>query len=433
MMAGGVVLCLVTAFEASHAQAGLLPDSLLYPEYRYYDEPINPKLYLIRPGERLPVVLIGTSLGAISLSVGPEGMIIDQNLGSFDMNGKTLSQARQILLEPLKKLYNCETIYISVGNPYRAGVTVSGAVAHPGTYIGFTSQRVSEIIKQAGGVTSTGSRRGIVFSGGPKPLKVDLDLAEFASNNSANYPIYAGSSIFVPPISEKRVQIVGENPRALELLESDSLATISALAGGGTMLDRPLMVLDGVWRAATETDIEDQAVFQIQPIHPDGRIALFGGVKKPGRFAYTNGLTLSELIGQAGGYSDDADQKRIAIFRRLPEDEWQHTSEIRIPIMASASAGISNGQLIRGDSVFVPVAVGFVQVVGQVRMPGYYPYVSGSSVGAYIRMAGGFSKKADTESISLTNRITSMAASVAQDAIPGDGDQVRVELKLEER
>lgn len=416
------------------AQSDPLPDSLLYPEYRYYDAPVDPALYLIRPGETLPVVFIGTSLKEISLKVGPEGLIIDQHLGRFDMNSKTLAEAREILIEPLKQLYNCEMIHISIGIPYRVAITVHGAVEKPGTYLGFTSQRVAEIIEQAGGVTDFGSTRKIIFKGGPRDLTVDLDLAIFAANYETNYPLYAGISIFVPRSSEKKVHLMGDSPKSIELLDSDNLETIKALAGGVDQNDDdPLMVLGEGWRVATADDLKDQAVFRLDQSPADNRLIMFGGVNSPGRYEFTDGLTLSNLIDRAGGLTPRADRDRIAIFRRLPEDEWGNESLERIPIMTGSTNGNFHGRLAAGDSVFVPVSIGFVRVVGQVRSPGYYPYQAGLNLKDYIRQAGGFTNQADRENLSLKNRVTGVSSQAALDAVPGDGDQVRIEKKLEER
>ena len=430
--------CLLVSLSISAgsilAQSGTLPDSLLYPEYRYYDEPVDPTLYLIRPGETLPVTFIGTSLKEISLKVGPEGLIIDQNLGSLDMNGKTLSEARAILNEPLKQLYNCETIYISIGSPYRVAITVNGAVEQPGTYLGFTSQRVAEIIEQAGGVAAYGSTRKIIFTGGPQALAVDLDLAILAADYETNYPLYAGVSIFVPRSSEKKVHLMGDSPRSIELLDSDNLEIIKALAGGrGNNDDNQLMVLAESWRVATGSDLKDQAVFQLDKPSADDRLILFGGINRPGRYEFSDGVSLTNLIDRAGGLTAQADRDRIAIFRRLPEDEWGNESLERIPIMTRSSNGNFHGSLAPGDSVFVPVSIGFVRVIGQVRAPGYYPYLSGQSLKDYIRLAGGFTNQADRENLSLKNRVTGVSSQAAVDAIPGDGDQLRVEKKLEER
>lgn len=432
------LVCLLVSLTALAdiilAQSGTLPDSLLYPEYRYYDEPIDPDLYLIRPGEYLPVTFVGTSLKAIRLKVDPEGLIVDQNLGRFDMNGKTLTEARAVLLDPLKRLYNCESIHISVGSPYRVAITVNGAVAKPGTYLGFTSQRVSEIIEQAGGVSDHGSTRKIMLAGGSLVLTVDLDMAIFAAENQTNYPLYAGVSIFVPLSSEKKIHLMGRQPRSIELLDSDNLETIKALAGGGGHNDNDqLMVLAEGWRVATENDLVDQAVLQLNRPEPDDRLILFGGVNRPGRYEFTDQISLADLIEQAGGLSSQAVRDRIAIFRRLPEDEWGNESLTRIPIIARSENDAFSSLLTPGDSIIVPISIGFVQVVGQVRVPGYYPYQAGLTIKDYVKIAGGFTKQADTEDLSLRNRVTGVSSQTAVDAIPGDGDLVWVEKKLEER
>ena len=142
-----------------------------------FDQPIDPDKYLIRPGERLVVTPVGGGILPVVLVVDPEGRIIDPKMGVVDVFGKTLTQIRSILASPLSQQYRAERIVVSVEGPRVVPIKVTGAVNYPGTFSAATSQRVSDIIKLAGGLKSSGSTRHIQFLGGPKPIRVDFELA----------------------------------------------------------------------------------------------------------------------------------------------------------------------------------------------------------------------------------------------------------------
>ena len=137
-----------------------------------YDRPVNPNLYLVRQGEILTVTFVKTSLPELRLTINAEGKLVHPTLGTYDLHGMTLTQVREALRAPLARHYNAEMIDISIGGPTLVTITVLGAVTNPGTYRGWTSQRVSEVIALAGGLTSEGSSRRISFTGGPAAVPV---------------------------------------------------------------------------------------------------------------------------------------------------------------------------------------------------------------------------------------------------------------------
>ncbi len=409
--------------------------------YRYFDHPIDENIYLIRPGDQLVVTFIKANLAPLRLTVNPEGKIIDGTLGIFDLSNKTLYEAKQILEEALRELYNVDEVAISVTEPLKVGIPVSGAARSPGLYTAYTSQRVSEIIDSAGGVLPTGSRREIIFSGGPQEIKVDLDRADYLGDNAANPYLYAGFKVYVPSKSKEVVQVVGEVnlPREVELLPGDDVKLLVALAGGarhsadtasvqifgkivrGDNRERKIEAGDIIWMPAESgaSELRD--------------LTVFGAVGKPGKYDYQEGLTLDQLIHEAGGFVANANSDRTTVFRRAEVDEWGRVSDLRYPI---ANVVTGNGQLqsvpIRpDDSVFVPVKVGYVKVGGEVRYPGLFPFHEGSSAMSYITAAGGFLPTADRALINLYNRVSKVTSSHSPEVQVLDGDEVIVNVREE--
>lgn len=399
-----------------------------------YDRPVNPNLYLIRPGEQLTVTFLKSSLAGLNLSVNAEGMLVHPTLGIFDLRGMTLAQVRQKLQDPLARQYNAKEINISIGPPTLVTISVLGAVVRPGTYLGWTSQRVSDIIEAAGGLAADASSRRITFSGGPAPVMVDLDRAIFLGQDTLNPRLYAGFRIEVPYRTNDRVQVIGEvqRPREIELLPDDSVGSVLKMSGGiSRSVIKPEIELLGqsgrklsVGDRLTSGDIVGVRDAQETANKP---ILVMGEVKTPGQYPANSATTLAQAVQSAGGVTSQANQARITVFRLAESEEWSRANRFRYAI-----DGITNGSdmmsfvLRAGDSVFVPRTLGFVKVEGMVGRPTVVPYLPGKTVSYYVNAAGGFLPKANRSEANLTNRITSLSTMVAVSTQVQDGDIITV-------
>ncbi len=437
------VVCFTVA-SYSPGQASSVPDSVgfgLTNSYRYFDQPINPDIYLMRPGDELVVSFIKAKLLPLTLVVDPEGKVIDATLGVFDFSHKTLSEAKETLRKPLRELYNVDEIVISVTGPSKVSIAVSGAVQSPGLYTSYTSQRVSEIIDSAGGVLAAGSRRWIVFSGGPQDIIVDLDRADYLGDNTANPCLYAGNSVYVPSKSDELVQVVGEvnNPREIELLLGDDLKLLLALAGGVRShadIGAIQIIGSSIQGPTQEKNIEaDDIIFVPAKTggNESGRVIAFGAVNKPGKYEYQEGMTLEQLIRQAGGFAPHANSGRTTVFRRAEVDEWGRTTNIRYPISSVVKSNtIFEAMFLRpADSIFVPVKVGYVKVSGEVRNPGLFPFLEGGTAMSYVNAAGGFLPTAEKNRINIYNRVSRITSSLSPEVLVLDGDEVIVNVREE--
>jgi len=429
-----ILVALLFSAAGVTAQTGAVIDSALAEGYRYYDQPIDPDQYIVRPGEKLVVTFVNTNLASITLTVGPEGKIVQRNLGVLKIAGQTLSDVRRQLHDPLSQLYNAEEIDISVSDPYPVWISVTGSVTSPGSYKGYTSQRVSEILNKAGGVSADGSTRDIVFTGGPQQLTVDIDRSVYLADDSKNPCLYAGTSIFVPEKSDSLVSIVGEvkQPRMIELTPGDDLELLLQLAGGvKRSADRSQIhvVGDSARVISGQGAIESGDVIAVPAYETHsnrGAVLIFGAVVRPGRFQYRDGLTLADALGLAGGTTADANALRITVFRRPTEDQYGRLSDFRFPISAGVGGKSHAGEVTLNpyDSVFVPKTLGFVQVSGMVRNPGYYPYVTNRDAAYYIGLAGGFATEADKTKITLYDRVAGTSHDSPVDVLVGDGDGI---------
>jgi protein involved in polysaccharide export with SLBB domain len=283
------------------------------------------------------------------------------------------------------------------------------------------------------------SSRSIIFRGGPKDLKVDLDRAAFIGDYTADPCLYAGYELFIPGKAAERVQVVGEvnNPREIELTAGDKLSDLLSLAGGFRRWadpERVEIIRGDELLAASSATIMPGDVIRIPAKAQEAdlkSLKLFGAITKPGQYEYSGGLTLSSLLDRAGGLVGKANTARATVFRRSLIDENGQISNERFPIMPDGSEPSSDLALEPGDSIFVPYLAGFVKVDGYVKQPGLYPYSLGKDASYYIKRAGGFLPDADRELIDIFDRISKTTRSLPAATHVQDGDEIIVNQREE--
>ena len=298
---------------------------------------------------------------------------------------------------------------------------------------------MSEVIELAGGILHEGSRRWISLSGGPNRLTVDLDRAVYMGDMEADPYVYAGQSIRVPNRSQVSVDIAGEvnTPRELELVPGDNFVTIMRLAGGVRRTGdttEPIILRQGGKGSKDDVQAGDIIIIPPHGLEPtDTPIGVFGAVRDQGLYDFKSGMTLDEAVSEAGGLLPDANASHITVFRRPRVDEYGRLTYKRYPIwnISSDGNGLRSVELQPADSIFVPIAVGFVAVEGEVLNPGYFPYVPGKDALFYIQTAGGFLANANREQISVFNGVSKITSMHSPGVLIGDGSVITVELREE--
>ncbi len=401
-----------------------------------FDKPINPDLYLIRPGERLVVTPIRAGIPSMELVVGPEGKIVDSRLGVIDVNGMTLSDVRKRLVTPLSGQYRSADIDVSIAAPRRVFITITGAVRHPGSYLLTTSQKVSEAIDRAGGLTAPASTRRIEFSGGPKTLRVDLDRVRYAQDVTVDLPLYAGTTVVVPLRSNKSIRVVGEvlYPREIELVDGDTREGVLALAGGVLPTgDVSATYLTDDSANRSSADLQDGDILHIPfgtSTLSERGVIVSGAVVRPGGYAFRSGQTFEEVITAAGGVTESGVLTRSVIFRRAPRMEPGSDTILPTPLwnLFDESSKARRVVLAPLDSIYVPAGVGVVKVTGQVRRPGIFPFTAGQTVESYVGGAGGYGVAVSNIAVSIRNRVTGQVLLASPQAIVADGDEILISL-----
>lgn len=238
--------------------------------------------------------------------------------------------------------------------------SVSGAVIRPAAYELAVGQTLRDLVDAAGGFTPEAALRRISISrivppaqrgaGGPERIVLDVPVDQVMNGQAPAVTIEAGDEVRVFEVPRARralVELKGAvyHPGTYGWRPGLKISEVVRMAGGVTPavfadfahVDR-LNVADStrylvrvpVPADSTQPWTNDIAVEEFDIITVYGRetlreerdVQVSGVVGKPGRYAYSEGMTVRDLILQAGGLRDGAYLDSVEIAR-LPVDRSQ--------------------------------------------------------------------------------------------------------------
>jgi polysaccharide export outer membrane protein len=123
---------------------------------------------------------------------------------------------------------------------------------------------------------------------------------------------------------------------------------------------------------------------------PYNTVSINGAVNKPGEIAYRPGMTLLDLLANAGGLNGRADRTAL-IFKKEPDGS---TKKLVANVQALLNGDLDqNYALDPGDIIQVNDAT--VYLDGQIRVPGSLSYVLADTASKAIALSGGVGPDAD--------------------------------------
>ncbi|MFZ2955982.1 MAG: SLBB domain-containing protein [Candidatus Ozemobacteraceae bacterium] len=227
-------------------------------------------------------------------------------------------------------------------------VTLSGEFVYPGRYSFEPGDRLSSVIQRAGGFRK-------------KAYQTDPLLQEYGEIQRATGP--GGTPVtmrFHPP------KVLSHDPEADLILHPNDQIKITA---SGKM--------------------EEQT-----------QVVISGEVQHPGAFPFTRGMTLRDLLIQAGGLKISASHNRAEFTRRLVKDGKKSFTRSEIDLdQVMNDKGKANFPLQSFDDLVVRPVPEWSQrneviLTGEFVYPGKYSFEPGEKLNSVIKRAGGFLPKA---------------------------------------
>lgn len=412
--------------------------------------PVGPG-YRIGPGDELVLILTGGVEAAYDLTVTREGFVVIPDVGQVQVSGLTLSELEDRLYDRLGRVFSgvrrgpeaTIRFQLSLGELRTHQVYLVGDVQRPGAYQVGAASTPFNALYQAGGPGPMGSfRRVEVRRGGRLVDAVDLYDYLLTGGTREDVQLQDGDRVFVPVVGT-RVAVDGEirRPARYEMLSGETVRDLIAFAGGfraqavvrRIQIDRILPVDErrpGVDRVLVDVpldalrpggpsielrDGDEVTVFAVSEERRN-RVALRGEVNRPGRYQWTPGMTLLDLIDRAEGLAESAYTQRAQVFRLNPADGTRTLIPAALEFGTEGETSGRDLRLADRDSVVIfsraeMSAVDSVGIMGFVKEPGTFPYAEGMTAEDLVLAAGGFSPGANTLQAELARMPPSAARS----------------------
>jgi protein involved in polysaccharide export with SLBB domain len=286
------------------------------------DLPAGPD-YVLGPGDSVNIDLWGSVSQRLHRTVDREGRLSLPEIGSIQASGHTLGDVQHTVQTALRTQFRQLDADISLDRLRAVRVYVVGDVERPGAYDVSSLSTPLNALYEAGGPTSKGSLRLVKhYRGNQLVENVDLYDLLLHGVHSGLQRLESGDTILVPPVGHQ-VTIEGmvRRPAIYELAGEKTLAEVLELAGGvlpsGTLRhvdvervqaheSRTMLAVNipdnnnesSVTEALEKFPIADGDKIKISPIVPfaDKTVYLDGHVFRPGKYAYTDGMKVTDLV-----------------------------------------------------------------------------------------------------------------------------------------
>lgn len=238
--------------------------------------------------------------------------------------------------------------------------TVSGAVLRPAAYELAAGQTLRDLVDAAGGFTPEAALRRISISrivppaqrgtGGPERIVLDVPVDQVMNGQAPAVTIEAGDEVQVFEVPRARralVELKGAvyHPGTYGWRPGLKISDVVRMAGGVTpavfadfahverlnvadstrYLVRVPVPADSTQPWTNDIAVEEFDIITVygrEDLREEREVQVSGMVGNPGRFAYSEGMTVRDLILQAGGLRDGAYLDSVEIAR-LPVDRTQ--------------------------------------------------------------------------------------------------------------
>ncbi len=394
----------------------------------------TPKDYIVGPSDELVIDIWGSSEQTYQIEVSPEGFIFIPNLGPINVSGFAMDVLSKRIINRLTKIYaGLESrngrpantyAQVTLGNLRSIKVHVVGQVNNPATFTLSSLSTLFNALYYAGGPTESGSLREIdLVRDGVKVATLDT-YSYLRGDRSQSLRLQDQDVVIVKPYLN-RITLDGEikQPAIYEARDEEDLLDVIAFAGGFTenAYSNFLTIKRNTGRdkavvTVRNDDFEgfamqggDQILVESVSERFSNRVQIMGAVHRPGDFELVEGLTVSQLIGQADGLTGEAFTGRGVIVRT--EDNYTLSSiEFHVGDILSGTSpdiALKNEDVVHIKSIFDLREEYLVTIQGEVKFPGEYDYVAGMTVEDLILIADGLRESASRSSIEVARRIKS--------------------------
>jgi len=192
-------------------------------------------------------------------------------------------------------------------------VFVEGEVRRPGYFTLETGEKLSSVLKRAGGFSATAFPEGIVLvrESVRKRQQVELDrfLASERQRLTAQSAALAAGTVGMSTVGAAAGQAAEQQVLSLRLQQLEAV-TARVELGRVVINVRSLEELE-----SSEDDIMLESKDRIAIPQPPKTVSVIGSVKNPSTVVYRVGLNLEDYVQQSGGMTEDASKSEMYVVK----------------------------------------------------------------------------------------------------------------------
>ena len=325
--------------------------------------------------------------------------------------------------------------------PIGAQITVEGMVRRPAIYELHDEKNLASVLELAGGLLPTAALRHIevqriLAHEKQTMLSVDIpetDQASEVTKQLVAFEIHDGDRIRIYPIApynQDAVYLEGHVIRPGRYSYRADMRVTDVISSYKDLLPEPSnqyaeiirlnapdfhpsvesfdlsSALENPSQAPLLQTMDTIRIFSRFDFENPPAVSIWGDVRQPGTYRTSGQVRLSDAVHLAGGLAPDAQTEDAQVFRYLPDGKFRIFSVN----LEQALAGDSSENILMQprDRLLVhrnPDAVepATVNVQGEVAKPGRYPLTTNMQVGDLIRVGGGLTPSAETQTADLTH------------------------------
>jgi len=323
---------------------------------------------------------------------------------------------------------------------YKTRVSFQGQVKRPGIFEVLPGENFANVLAFASGFTDTAYQASVkVFAQTNKERQIkDVTQAQYNSYEPQTGDVFVISKLLNRFSNRVKIEGAVYRPDVFELTPNLKVADLIRKADGltddaYTGRAQIIRLQEDLTRSIVSFDVakalngdgannltlqrEDEVVITSkQELKDSFNVFIQGEIRKPGTFEYVQGLTLNDLIVQAGGFTDAA-YKSIEIARLIKRDsieqkDFRAAEIINTEIDGDISTAAASIKLTPFDVITVKRKAGYtlpesVRISGQVQYPGPYALSARNErVSAILKRAGGYTADAFIEGAYLVHNKT---------------------------
>ncbi len=276
---------------------------------------IDSTAYILGPGDQLLLKVWGAMDAQFISEITPEGFLVVPGMSQVYVANETLADANQKIRKLLAQSFKNSKFAVRLLRLRKFKVFVVGEIKEPGTYYLRASDRVSDAIELAGGLTDWGddTRIQLRHSNG----RIDtINISDFylTGNLKENPYLQGGDIIYVPPIDLERNYVIIEGNVASEgvyqIRPQETLyAFLTRLQAINRQSDIESIVLIRGKQKKFYNLLENDSLARVEKLQTRDRIIIpstrkmvyvRGEVTKPGPYPYLANYTALDYAGFAG-------------------------------------------------------------------------------------------------------------------------------------